>query len=180
MKRNVVAINKRNTQSDWETPPAVFEKLNEDFGPFDIDLTASSENHLVEPFFGPGSTWHEDALEAPWGQCGTRGYSNPPYGPFVPLLLAKAVEEATEGFATTLLLPMRVTQAFRKWVLGCAGSLCFCDKRLTFYEHGTPRLNKKTGKPDCAMFDSIVVHFSPVESLESELHVREWHVPDHV
>ena len=40
MKRNVVAINKATTKDTWCTPPAIFAALNEQFGPFDLDLTA--------------------------------------------------------------------------------------------------------------------------------------------
>jgi hypothetical protein len=31
----------------WETPPLVFAKLNEDFGPFDVDLTADDHGRVV-------------------------------------------------------------------------------------------------------------------------------------
>lgn len=39
----------------WETPPLVFRKLNEDFGPFDVDLTADAQRHLCPTWFGPDS-----------------------------------------------------------------------------------------------------------------------------
>ena len=39
----------------WETPPAVFAKLSEDFGPFDVDLTADARRHLCPVWFGPDS-----------------------------------------------------------------------------------------------------------------------------
>ena len=159
MKRNVVAIDKTTTKDTWCTPPAVFAALNEQFGPFDLDLTANAENHLCERWMGPGSTQSAiypdkhrtpDALTARWRDFGSRGYTNPPYGrSFVPQLLAKAALEASEGFDTTLLLPLRVTQAFRQWIIGYASTLYYCDRRICFWEDGHPRWNAKKLNPPC-------------------------------
>ena len=38
-------------KNDFWTPKAVFEALNERFGPFTLDAAASEENHLVELFY---------------------------------------------------------------------------------------------------------------------------------
>lgn len=149
----------------WETPPLVFAKLNADFGPFDLDLTADATRALRAKWFGPGGLY-PDALKASWLDHGERGYSNPPYGPFVQQLLEKAKAEAERGFSSTLLLPMRVTAAFRRCVLRNgtrlgASDLLFCDSRITFFEDGLPRLNEKNflekhrAVGDPAMFDSI-------------------------
>lgn len=170
----------------WETPPLVFAKLNEDFGPFDVDLTADAQRHLCPTWFGPQSSVGEfDALRAPWPYFGARGYSNPPYGPFIQQLLprAKAFMHTQPAFGTTLLLPLRVTKAFKAHVLNGATELLFCDSRLTFFEDGIPRLNHKQwtekGKAvaDPAVFDSIIVRYEPGVS---GLHVGIWHVPKHV
>lgn len=172
----------------WQTPPLVFKKLNEDFGPFDVDLTADKGRTLRRQWFGPDSSENTDALVAPWSLFGTRGYSNPPYGPFVQKLLEKAKREAAKGFASTLLLPMRVTAAFKQHVLKRgeaigASDLLFCDSRLTFFEHGLPRLNEKQfhyhqrAVGDPAMFDSIIVRFTPGATA---FNVDTWHVPPHV
>lgn len=40
----------------WETAPLVFQKLAEDFGPFDIDLTADAQRALCRVWFGPDSS----------------------------------------------------------------------------------------------------------------------------
>lgn len=175
----------------WETPPLVFEKLHEDFGPFDVDLTADPQRHLCSVWFGPDSNVGEyDALGADWMACQRRnGYSNPPYGPFIQKMLARAKYWAGEGFSSTLLLPMRVTGAFKAHVLKGASELLFCDTRLTFFENGVPRLNeKKYGKrgkkgqllkvpTDPAIFDSIIVRYEP---RADNLFVDVWKVPKHV
>lgn len=163
----------------WETPPAIFAKLVEDFGGFDVDLTADPQRALCRTWFGPYSPEEEyDALTAKWHRFGRRGYSNPPYGPFVQKLLAKAKAEAQHEFVSVLLLPMRVTVAFRAHVLSGAAQLLFCDKRLTFWENGAPRINPKTGKADPAVFDSILVVYRP--GICQRPMVGEWHVPPHV
>jgi hypothetical protein len=170
----------------WETAPRVFAQLAEDFGPFDLDLAADSLRHLCPVWFGPDSPVCEyDALEAQWSHYGGNGYSNPPYGPFVQRVLRKARIEADLGScASTLLLPLRVTRAFRSEVPCGASDLIFPDKRLVFFENGVPRLNEKEwrekgrARADSALFDSIIVRYrlgrwaSPV--------VSTWRVPVHV
>lgn len=174
----------------WETPPLVFAKLNADFGPFDVDLTADAQRHLCAVWFGPQSNVAEcDALTADWPACGRRrGYSNPPYGPFIQELLPIAKRwtkrgDYHEGFETTLLLPMRVTKAFKAHVLNGASDLLFCDTRITFFENGVPRLNEKQWREkgravaDPAVFDSIIVRYRPGANA---LNVGTWQVPKHV
>lgn len=169
----------------WETPPIVFAKLNEDFGPFDIDLTADRGRALCPVYLGPDHVVSacRDALTARWSAFGSLGYSNPPYGRFIQSMLAKAKQEAVAGFTSVLLLPMRTTKAFHAHVLDGASELLFCSKRLTFFENGIPRLNealwKKQGRPrsDGAVFDSIVVIYRPgVQALRA----GAWQVPKHV
>lgn len=174
----------------WETPPIVFEALNQDFGPFDVDLTADAQRHLCPVWFGPQSNVGEfDALAADWPACGRRnGYSNPPYGPFIQRLLPLAKHwtrrgDYHDGFTTTLLLPMRVTKAFKAHILKGASDLLFCDSRITFFENGVPRLNEKQwrekgrAQADPAVFDSIVVRYRPGTTA---LNVGIWQVPKHV
>lgn len=196
MRRATTASMNAGTKQDdlttgnacWETPPLVFEKLNEDFGPFDLDLTADYARALRRKHFGPQSELGLDALTADWIAHGKSGYSNPPYGPFVQRLLEKALREAERGFSSTLLLPMRVTAAFKRCVLKSGGrigasDLLFCDSRITFFENGLPRLNEKNfiekgrAVPDPAMFDSIIVRYTPNAT---RLNVDTWNVPQHV
>jgi hypothetical protein len=162
----------------WQTAPRVYEKIADDFGPFDVDLTADRLRALLPVWFGPDSPTQEyDALEATWARPWRQsGFSNPPYGRFIASILAKARRESECGFESTFLIPMRVTAAFRKHILGAASELLFCDKRLVFFENGAPRINPKTGKPDGALFDSVIVRFRPGRTL---LHVGEWKVPPH-
>lgn len=193
MKRNVVAIDRATTKDTWCTPPAVFAALNEQFGPFSVDLTANQANHLCDWWIGPSEfsdgrdgNVASDALTARWRGTGARGYTNPPYGrSFVPQLLAKAALEAAEGFDTTLLLPMRVTQAFRQWIIGYASTLYYCDTRICFWEDGHPRWNAKALNPPCQTCEGTGSRFGPGPCLDcnglgvfSIEHERSRQVPD--
>lgn len=164
-------------ENRWQTPPPIFAQLQAIYGPFDLDMTADAGNHLLPQWVGPGSTLENDILA--WLTYDLaqgphhRGYSNPIYdwrfvNAFVPLCAEAA---ATKGFASTLLLPLRTTSDWwqfllenQRTVLGAA-HVDFCDRRICFYEDGHPRWNAKElakGKyrPDSAVFDSVVVHFT--------------------
>jgi phage N-6-adenine-methyltransferase len=82
------------TGDEWETPQAIVDALEKEFGAFDLDPCARDETAKAANYF----TKDDDGLAQPWfGQV----YVNPPYsdpGPWV----AKALEEV--GRATTYLL----------------------------------------------------------------------------
>ncbi len=165
----------------WQTPPRVFDRLHQDFGPFDVDLTGDSWNALVDPWFGPGGI-EPDALTAPWAAHGLRGYSNPPYGPFVGQILAKAKHEAQTRppFMSLFLLPLRITTAFRAHVLRGASRIYLCTKRIVFFERGLPRCSydaRGRVRADCALFDSMLVEY---RGYTAGVTVHEWNVPVHV
>lgn len=168
-----------------ETPPAIFAKLNADFGPFDLDLTADAKRHLCPRWFGPGSPVEEyDALTADWLTYGAVGYSNPPYGFFVTRMLEKAHLMATVGFETTLLLPLRVTREFQQYIVRGSAVLLFCNKRINFWRDGAPRrYMDRHGhlKLATAIFDSIIVRFEPDRVRQmATTEIGTWEVPKHV
>ncbi len=173
----------------WETPPAIYADLDSIFG-FDIDLCADSQRALAEVWFGPGSGYSEDLLAADWWYYGATGFCNPPYGRFIGKVLEAAVLQAGRGFTSVHLLPLRLTKAMR-WAIFGSGYVAewwFPDKRITFYENGTPRLAPdKTGKlrPTSAMFDSTILVFKPTAYAKPRYQpftplIREYKVPKHV
>lgn len=166
----------------WQTSPAVYRKLAHDFGPFDVDLCGDRRRHFGRHWYGPQSALARDLLTVTDWSLGRRfrcGFSNPPYGAFVQEVLARAHAQARlYRFTSVLLLPMRVTVAFRRHVLRGASQLLFCNQRLIFWENGAPRINPETGKPDGAMFDSIVVVFRARANASSRPPlVGEWTAP---
>jgi hypothetical protein len=170
----------------WETAPLIFAQLNEDFGPFDIDLTADSQRHLCPMWFGPDSPadYGTDALFVAWHLYGSSGFSNPPYGSFVPRMFAKASDQSWHGFTTTMLPPLRITKGFHAHVLNGAAEVILPDKRLVFFENGVPRINAKMFREkgrataDCALFDSCIVRYVPGHVGPPAL--KAWKVPPHV
>lgn len=181
----------------WQTPPPVFAKLQRDFGPFTIDLTADSTNHLLDDWIGPDhpEPGYRDVLAVLPRAQHHRGYSNPVYhwrflAQYIPLLARAA---ADRDVASTLLLPLRTTGAWWQHLLanaydsryGAAG-IYFCDRRICFYENGHPRWNEKElarGRysPDAAVFDSVIVHFEAGNARQTlDTHWNLWEVPPHV
>lgn len=163
----------------WQTPPAVFNKLHDEFG-FDIDLFAAADTTLMPIWFGPGSEFAEDAMTVPWMDYGSVGFSNPPYGAFLAGVLRAAVNEAkANGFVSVHLLPLRLTKIMRDVIFRSEAleQWLIPDKRITFFENGAPRLDAK-GTPMPAMFDSTILVIGPYGKRVPR--VGEWHVPDHV
>ena len=69
---NKIRSTEFSQKNDFWTPKEVFDALNERFGPFEVDLAASDENHLVEPYF----TKADNALQIEWNGV---AFCNPPY-----------------------------------------------------------------------------------------------------
>lgn len=188
-------------ENRWETPPPVFAKLSEDFGPFNVDLMADGTNHLLPNWIGPDSVVESDLLRAltarefPSYLTGASGFCNPIYDyAFVNRLVAACSGRTGEdGLSTTLLLPLRTTSDWWRFLLeraeddmGGASLIAFCDRRICFYEDGHPRWNKKElaknhYRADSAVFDSVIVHFERAASRGGASTIfKMWEVPPHV
>jgi phage N-6-adenine-methyltransferase len=109
-----------NTNTCYGTPRFLFDLLNVEFH-FTVDVAANADNHKIEPWFGPGSIWREDALcDGRWAPPGEAVFCNPPYGRNTPQFTQRAREEARAGLTVVLLIPARTET--RWWQLHCAGS----------------------------------------------------------
>lgn len=105
----------------WETPQALFDELNREFG-FQTDVCALPENAKCDEFY----TQEQDGLSQQWtGVC----WCNPPYGRQV----GKWVKKAAESDATVvMLLPARTdTKWFHDYILPNA-EIRFIKGRLKF------------------------------------------------
>ena len=89
---------------DWETPDAVFEPLNEEFG-FTLEAAASAANTKV-----PGNyyTREDDAVMQPWPGV---VWLNPPFGEQMGRFIRKAYKESLVGATVVALLPARTDTA---------------------------------------------------------------------
>jgi site-specific DNA-methyltransferase (adenine-specific) len=128
---------------DWATPRALFDSLNE-FAQFDLDVAASSTNHLCEDWFGldhPDES-RRDGLTADWyGHV----WCNPPYGRGIKDWVLKATKHYD---FVTMLLPARTdTKWFHDLVLPNA-EVTFVRGRIKFGNGLSP-----------APFPSMIVEF---------------------
>ncbi|PTC03192.1 phage N-6-adenine-methyltransferase [Vibrio mediterranei] len=123
----------------WQTPPAVFEKLHEEFS-FTLDATAEPETALCDHYF----TMDDDALTQDWSHQIV--YCNPPYSKLKDFA-KKAQEEASKGATVVMLVPARTdTKAFHDHL--SHGEVRLIKGRLKFLQEGKEQ--------DAAPFPSMV------------------------
>jgi len=110
---------------DWGTPRALFDALDAEFGPFDLDPCGQREVHYTAyrihsrgGRFFDGSCAAMDGLLQPW-EC-EAAYVNPPYGRRMPQWIQKAAFEIDQGNAKriVMLIPSRTdTKAWQTYIL---------------------------------------------------------------
>lgn len=99
MDRKQIQTLMSSERMDWETPPELFDPLNEEFH-FTLDVCATVQNAKCTRFFTP----EEDGLKQKWtGVC----WMNPPYGREVKAWMKKAYEESLRGATVVCLVPSR-------------------------------------------------------------------------
>lgn len=116
-----------SASGEWRTPEALFEALEVEFGPFDLDPATSDGNALCARSF----TEQEDGLRQPWAG---RVFVNPPYGEGLYEWLWKCHTEAQRPGVTLIvaLLPSRTdVRWFHDFVLQ-ATEIRFIKGRLRF------------------------------------------------
>ena len=137
---------------DWETPQHIFDMLNEELGPFTLDVCASSENAKCERYFTKG----QNGLIQDWG--GNTCWMNPPYGREIGKWIKKAyLVSQKPNTRVVCLLPARTdTRWFHDY---CAnGEIWFIRGRLKF-----------GGAKTSAPFPSMIVLFGfPPKRRESQ------------
>jgi len=134
-----------SSKSDlWSTPQDFFAEMERRFGPFDLDVCATTSNAKCPRFFSP----KEDGLKQPWrGRC----WMNPPFGRPLIQWVRKAWESSLEGAMVVCLLPVRTdTKWWHDYVKPHAATIEFVRGRLRF-----------GGAKYCAPFASAVVVFAP-------------------
>ena len=119
---------------EWETPQDVFDALNEEFGPFDLDPCATPENAKCPNYY----TKEQNGLAQPWWG---KVFVNPPYGRDIKRWVRRCW--ATAGLSSELvvaLIPSRTDTAWWHDFVMKAGEIRFIRGRLKFggAEHGAP------------------------------------------
>ena len=142
-----------------QTPPDLYASLDAVFGPFDLDVCASDENHLAPMYF----TEDASCLQAEWGptfytkgkktlERPNRAYLNPPFSEDLNPgdIVKKAFEEALAGRCSTLVCIPGYKREFDWWadyVVGAQGhgatgiidaSGPKGNRRIDFWRNGSP------------------------------------------
>ena len=122
-----VFLSSHNKQ--WGTPQDFFKQQEIKYGPFDMDVCATSENAKCWEFISP----ERDALTQPWhGVC----WMNPPYGRDIGKWILKAWRETCmpgHALRVVALLPSRTdTRWWQDYVQKYATRIEFIRGRLKF------------------------------------------------
>lgn len=127
---------------DWETPRALFDKLNEEFA-FTLDPCASKQNHKCEKYY----TIADNGLSKDWGN--ERVFCNPPYGRSIYYWVKKC---ASHTGLCVMLIPARTdTKWFHEFIYQKPNvEIRFIMGRIRF-----------VGAKHPAPFPSMVVVFNP-------------------
>ena len=129
---------------DWATPKWLFEQLN-DVHEFDLDVAASSTNHLCDDWFGLDhpDEQRRDGLSAKWDG---HVWCNPPYGRGIKDWVLKASEHSD---LVVMLLPARTDTKWFHEIVKTQAEVTFIKGRLKF---GDSRVS--------APFPSMLVEFA--------------------
>ena len=154
MSANLAACFSSASQ-EWGTPQDLFDQLNREFGPFDLDAAANVINQKCDRYYSK----NDDALSVEkWD--GERIWLNPPYGRELGKWVEKAEEQAhIYGKRVVMLLPARTdTKWWHKYVSD-ADVVRFIKGRLKF-----------EGAKSSAPFPSVIVVFDG----EGYADLQEW------
>lgn len=142
----VMALLAQPKSHEWETPPDLFRRLDEEFH-FDLDAAASTANALCERY----CTSALDGLVVDWSS-GLEGavFCNPPYGREIGRWVQKGFEESRKGCTVVMLIPARTETSYWHDYVMRAREIRFIRGRLRF-----------SGSSVNAPFPSAVVVFRP-------------------
>ena len=127
-----MSVHFSSESNDWATPQKLFDDLNTEFGPFDLDVCAEAWNAKCTRFFSPS----DDGLLQPWsGRC----WMNPPYGRQIGRWIEKAYREAGNGCTVVCLIPARTDTSYWHTYVMKADVIRFLRGRIYFVQRERER-----------------------------------------
>lgn len=137
---------------DWETPPEIFDPLDQEFG-FKIDVCATRSTTKCAVYFGPDRNDDlTDALAIDWCDHVSPMWMNPPYGSVIKEWIKKADDSAKCGALVVGLLPARTdTRYFHDHIYDQGYEIRFLKGRIKFLLDGK--------RSSSAPFPSMIVIF---------------------
>jgi phage N-6-adenine-methyltransferase len=122
MVAGVPRNNVSTAKSEWQTPPKLFKRLDDEFH-FDLDIACTRENCLSRNHYG--YTKGDDALKQDWnrfmmdnGEEASSFFGNPPYGRgVVEAFVRKAYLETRRVGTAVMLIPFNGSGWFKDYCL---------------------------------------------------------------
>jgi phage N-6-adenine-methyltransferase len=147
MKQNLLMTGLTSKRQYWETPPEIFNPLNDEFN-FTLDPCAEPETAKCKKYF----TIHENGLYQDWSKDVV--FCNPPYGKNVDKWIIKSILESRKGATVVMLLKADTsTKRFHDIIQPNAAEIRFLRGRVKFLINGKRQTNPT--------FASMVVIFKP-------------------
>jgi len=116
-----------NRPDDHRTPTDLFLALSERYGPFDLDVAASDENHLCPLYF----TEQNNALFQDWNE--DKIWMNPPYHSIDQWVDTAIIQlDKKNCKSVTMLLPSRTDRPWFRKLFRIATDIHFISGRLDF------------------------------------------------
>lgn len=148
-------VHFQHKSDEWETPQDLFDSLDAEFGPFDMDVAANAKNSKCSYF----ASKEDDALTQDWMKT---NWCNPPYSRVLEFV-SKAQQETTKGNTTVMLIPARTdTRFFHDYIYQKPNvEVRFLKGRIKFVspDGGLLRGTKMNGSNNAAPFPSMIVVF---------------------
>ena len=124
----MTSVHFSSQSDDWATPQDLFDRLNEDWGPFNLDVCASAHNRKCKQYFSVS----DNGLKQVWAP--NRCWMNPPYGRTIGKWIEKAYKESMDGALVVCLIPSRTDTAWwHDYVM--RGKVIFIRGRIKFNNH---------------------------------------------
>lgn len=133
----------KETFTGWQTPLPLFSFLNSIYH-FQVDAAADQESTRLPFWYGPGSSYGEDALTIP--KWFSPAWCNPPYGKGVEGWLEKFRGQRALGNTVVALIPARTES--RWWAKGIVpyADIIFLTGRVPFVGGPSLQTDPMTGK----------------------------------
>lgn len=174
---------------NWRTPEALYRALEHEFV-IEFDLAADKESSKCGSlFFGPGSTYGEDALAQSWMDAAPFSFLNPPWSKEAKLPIEpwveKCVQESQQGWSGVSILPASIQtkwwqlvrkHAFEIRIIPHRVSFCLSVEDLEAWQQRRIAEGKKPISPSNAGGNTAAVVWKPLTGYVGpwEASVRYW------
>ena len=130
MKTENKSFTPVNIRDLWQTPKALFNKLDAEFD-FVCDVAASDENSLCDMWI----TEEQDSFNTSWS---FRNWCTPPYSNITPWVV-KSIEQHRQGKTIVMLVPADTSGKWFKLAYESCNEVRFISGRISFVNSATQK-----------------------------------------